>query len=156
MMMEQQRNIDWDALPDGGRRETFLRALRTLHDVIARGRKVCIVETGTARGTSAESRSGDGWSTVTWGWYCSQAGGRVYSIDIDPKAIETSRELTREYADYLEYVQSDSLACTIIEMRYSCRGLQPRYTPPSFAFGDGYGIGHEIRTERPRNDQQVD
>ena len=60
--------MDWNQPPDFGRRETLLRTLRHLHRLYPRG--ACIMETGTLRNEAA--LEGDGWSTVAWGWFCTQ------------------------------------------------------------------------------------
>jgi hypothetical protein len=98
---------DWNDVPDFGRRHTLLRALRRLHTL--RPGPVCIVETGTLRDASAGGRVGDGWSTVAWRWYCSQVGGRVYTVDLDAGNLDVCRQVTSPYAPFIEYVHSDSL-----------------------------------------------
>jgi hypothetical protein len=98
--------MNWNQPPDFGRRETLLRTLRHLDRLYPRG--ACVVETGTLRGEDA--MSGDGWSTVAWGWFCTQTGGRVYTVDIDPGNLAVCRRLTAPYAPAIEYIQSDSVA----------------------------------------------
>jgi len=94
-------------VPTFGRRDSLLRALQRL-ETIHPG--VCnIVETGTLRNDSESGRSGDGWSTVAWGWYAAKTGSRVWTVDIDAGNIEVCRRLTREYAQRIEYVVSDSV-----------------------------------------------
>src|SRR5437762_1834567 len=97
--------LNWGNAPAFGRRARLLNTLRRVHAFVDHG--ACIVETGTTRDSSPEARNGDGWSTVAWGWYCSQAGGRVYTVDCDPAAIEVCKRLTKEYAEQIEYVCSD-------------------------------------------------
>jgi hypothetical protein len=70
-------------------------------------RGACVVETGTIR--SEAGLSGDGWSTIAWGWYCAETGGRAVTVDIDPNHLEVCRRLTERYAAAIEYVHADSL-----------------------------------------------
>jgi predicted O-methyltransferase YrrM len=98
---------NWDSAPDFGRRETLLRALRRLYHL--QPGPVNIVETGTLRDDSANGRGGDGWSTVALGWYCTQVGGRLVTVDIDPANLEVSRRVTAPYASAIEYVCAHSL-----------------------------------------------
>lgn len=98
---------DWDAAPRFGRRETILRTLRLLHE-ISPG-PACIVETGTLRNDSPSGPDGDGWSSVAWGWYSSQTGGRFYTVDCDAGNLAVCRRVTAEYAGVIEYVEADSV-----------------------------------------------
>src|SRR6266852_4177820 len=98
--------MNWEEAPEFGRRETLLRALRHLYQLYPR--HACIVETGTLRNDAA--REGDGWSTVAWGWYCAQTGGKAVTVDINPDALAVCRRLTAPYAAALEYVEGDSVA----------------------------------------------
>src|SRR5205823_1369291 len=93
--------------PPFGRRETILRAfvrLRGLHPGPA-----TIVETGTLRNDSPSGLSGDGWSTMAWGWYCRRYGGRVYTVDVNAENLAVCRRVTERYAELIEYVESDSV-----------------------------------------------
>jgi hypothetical protein len=99
---------DWNQAPTFGRRQTLLRTLPCLYAL--HPGPACIVETGTIRDDRETARSGDGWSTLAWGWYAAQTGGRAYTVDCDPDALALCRRLTSDYADHLEYVQADSLA----------------------------------------------
>ncbi|MEI7742750.1 MAG: hypothetical protein WCK58_03240 [Chloroflexota bacterium] len=99
---------DWPNAPSFGRRETLIRALRRLRELTPGPTN--IVETGTARNGDWSGCSGDGWSTVAFGWYASETGGRAWTVDIEPGAIETCRRITAAYASSLEYVVSDSVA----------------------------------------------
>jgi hypothetical protein len=69
----------------------------------------CVVETGTLRDDSPRAQNGDGWSTVAWGWYCAETGGRAYTVDIDARNLEVCRRVTAPYAHAIEYVAADSL-----------------------------------------------
>jgi glycosyltransferase involved in cell wall biosynthesis len=99
--------IQWGQAPEFGRRETLLRALRRLHQLCPG--PACIVETGTLRDASPRARTSDGWSTVAWGWYAAQTGGKAYTVDLDPQNMEVCRRVTAAYASGLEYVVADSL-----------------------------------------------
>jgi hypothetical protein len=106
------RNIDgarmnWEQAPQFGRRATVLRTLRTL-DRVCPG-AACIVESGTLRDASPQARNSDGWSTIAWGWYSAQTGGKLYTIDIDPRNLAVCRQMTAPYASAIEYVVADSL-----------------------------------------------
>jgi hypothetical protein len=98
--------MNWLEAPEFGRRETLLRTLWHLNRCYPR--RACIVETGTLRNEAA--LTGDGWSTVAWGWYCSQTGGKAYTVDIDAGNLEVCRRITAPYAAAIEYVHSDSVA----------------------------------------------
>ena len=52
-----------------------MRALRMLQSLQIE--KPCIVEIGTIRDNRETALDGDGWSTVAWGWYASETGGRA-------------------------------------------------------------------------------
>ena len=104
----ESRTPDWNQSPDFGRRDTLLRTLQRLNQLYSG--PVCIVETGTARDERPQARTGDGWSTIAWGWYASEVGGRVVTIDINPEAIAACRRLTAPYAEAIDYIETDSLA----------------------------------------------
>ncbi|HLK57760.1 MAG TPA: class I SAM-dependent methyltransferase [Chthonomonadaceae bacterium] len=99
--------LNWNEAPAFGRRKTLLATLERLHQL--HPGPACIVETGTIRDDRSGACAGDGWSTIAWGWYASQTGGKVYTIDIAPQAIETCKRLTVGYAAHLDYVCADSL-----------------------------------------------
>ncbi len=105
--MTRPSEPDWHTAPPSGRRATLLRAMRRLYEL--RPGPARIVETRTLR--SEEGRDGDGWSTLAWGWYCSQTGGTLYTVDSDPEALAVSRRLSAPYAPWIRYVRSDSVAC---------------------------------------------
>ena len=104
----KQKTLSWEDAPPFGRRETLLHALHRLHEL--HPGPSLIVETGTLRNESGSGLSGDGWSTVAWGWYASQTNSRVVTVDINPDAMETCRRVTEPYSRYVEYVVSDSVA----------------------------------------------
>jgi glycosyltransferase involved in cell wall biosynthesis len=95
---------NWSALPDFGRRDSLLRAMR-------RAAEICptptIVETGTIR--TREGRDGDGWSTVAWAWLAHELGGRLWTVDLDPAAHAVSRDLTARWSAVVEHVEADSV-----------------------------------------------
>src|SRR5579862_2873167 len=99
--------MDWESAPEFGRRSTLLEALQRLQEM--QPGPACIVETGTLRDERERAREGDGWSTVAFGWYAQQTGGRVYTVDNDPAALEVCKRLTTPYAAHIEYVCADSL-----------------------------------------------
>ena len=64
-----------------------------------------IVETGTQRMIDDPG----GGSTVLFGALCKRYGKKLFTVDNDPKNIETSKEATREYTDCITYVLMDSI-----------------------------------------------
>src|SRR5579872_4893237 len=102
------RTMDWNSAPAFGRRETLLRTLQKLAEV--HPGPVCLVETGTLRDDNPRALAGDGWSTLAFGWYAAQTGGRLYTVDCDPAALEVCQRLTAPYAAHIDYVCADSLA----------------------------------------------
>lgn len=99
--------IAWERAPQFGRRSSILGALRRLHAL--HPGPVTIIETGTTRNADPAGCWGDGWSTVAWGWYVSQVGGRVYTVDLDPACLEVCRHVTTPYSAVIEYVAADSV-----------------------------------------------
>ena len=67
-----------------------------------------IVETGTAR--RAGNWEGEGQSTVLFGDFAQRYGCKLWTCDVNPAAIEEARQSTAQYAPYIEYVVSDSVA----------------------------------------------
>lgn len=98
---------NWDEAPAFGRRETLVAALRRLWEL--HPGPVTIVETGTLRNASDSGRSGDGWSTVAWGWYSRETGGRAWTVDVSRENLAVCRTVTAPYAEHLEYVEGDSV-----------------------------------------------
>ena len=54
-----------------------------------------IVETGTIRHRDY-GYGLDGHSTLLWAWYVNEYGGRLFSIDNDPKAVELCKSILAE------------------------------------------------------------
>lgn len=100
------REPAWEEAPTFGRRETLVRTLRRLYELYPG--PACIVETGTLRNDSPGGCSGDGWSTIAWGWYSARTGGKAYTVDVDGGALSVCRRMTADYAPFLEYVHADS------------------------------------------------
>lgn len=85
---------------------TFKTALNLIHQ----GRRspneeLTIVETGTTR---FPDDWGAGMSTVLFGDYLKHYGGKLYTVDIEPRNIEICKQVTEEFKDYIEYVVGDS------------------------------------------------
>lgn len=95
--IEQYRALD-------GRFETMKKALQIVHEV----KDPYIVETGTTR---MKDDWGAGMSTLIFGSYCKTFGGHVVTIDIDKDNIEMCKQVTSEFAPFIEYIVSDSLVC---------------------------------------------
>lgn len=92
-------------IPHGDKRfKTFQYVLRLMHK---RNVKT-IVETGTARNGQCNC-SGDGCSSPIWGQWAKQNGAFVYSVDIDPKAIESSSFACLPYLERMVFAVSDSV-----------------------------------------------
>lgn len=83
--------------------ETMRRALELLHE---HGGKT-IIETGTTR---MHDDWGAGMSTFIFGLYCKEFNARLTTVDIDQRCIDISREVTKDYEDYITYVTSDSIS----------------------------------------------
>lgn len=85
-----------------GRFPTFRAALNLLYQ--QSGHR--IVETGTVRRVRDYSA---GYSTFVFGQFAQRYGGKITTIDIDPKNINTCKRVTADYAEWIEYVVDDSL-----------------------------------------------
>jgi hypothetical protein len=59
------------------------------------GRPVTIVETGCLR--QEGNWGGDGQSTIVWDQFVQHIGGKVYSVDLDPKAAALAHSLTSDH-----------------------------------------------------------
>jgi SAM-dependent methyltransferase/organic radical activating enzyme len=99
--------IDWSEAPKFGRTYTIKYALDQLHSTGKK--KPVIVETGTTRGSLGGGWKGDGWATVAFGWYATNYGGKVYTVDMEKEAIEECKVITEEYKDVITYVVGDSV-----------------------------------------------
>lgn len=86
------------------RYRTFRRALELM---IERESKV-ILETGTSRKGRAEC-AGDGCSTVVFSDFAKRMGLKVYSVDIDPKAVEEAKGCLKDSLDIVEITAMDSV-----------------------------------------------
>jgi hypothetical protein len=64
-----------------------------------------IVETGTMR----SDLWSDGKSSLVLGDYCFRQGGHLWTVDLDPKAIENCKTLTAKFSDKITYVAGDSI-----------------------------------------------
>jgi hypothetical protein len=82
--------------------DTMKRALQLLHEKNG----TFMVETGTTR---MKDDWGAGMSTLVFGAYCKQFGGQLTTVDINPQNMDISKEVTKEYKDYIHYVISDSV-----------------------------------------------
>lgn len=87
----------------GARRETFEAAL---HLIDQRSVKT-IIETGTARG-GALAFDGDGAFTVFFGYWSALNGADLYSVDINPYAIQNARYIVSEYEKNVHFIEDDS------------------------------------------------
>ncbi|MBS0606241.1 MAG: hypothetical protein JSR57_04760 [Verrucomicrobia bacterium] len=79
-----------------------------LDQLVKRDLKI-IVETGTAR-NGERNCIGDGCSTVIWSNWAEAFNGRIYSVDIDPHAIDQSKEACQCDLSNAEFVCSDSVS----------------------------------------------
>lgn len=67
-----------------------------------------LVETGTARNGNLNF-GGDGGSTIIFGHWASQNQAKLYSVDIDPKAVINSQAVVQVYGEHVEVICADSL-----------------------------------------------
>jgi hypothetical protein len=67
-----------------------------------------IVETGTARNGECNCQ-GDGCSTPIWGTWAQEHDAYVYSVDIDPDAIQCSATACSAYQNCISFIVSDSV-----------------------------------------------
>lgn len=90
-----------------GRNSSQIRTLRELHARYGLA-PVNIVETGTIRCPQDSFRTGDGWSTLTWKLWAEATSSRVWTVDIDPNAIQICRAMTQE-SRHIDYICGDSI-----------------------------------------------
>ena len=107
--MRESSSLEWFAKKYerrlGRRFKTFERAFELLLE--RSGAMRTIVETGCVREKNDYSA---GYSSVLFGGFLERYGGRLYSVDISARNIETCRKLTRRYAEFAKAYQSDSVA----------------------------------------------
>jgi predicted O-methyltransferase YrrM len=65
-----------------------------------------IVETGTLR---VANDWGGGCSTLVFGDFCKRYGKKLITVDISSKNMEVSKQETKEFAEYIQYIISDSV-----------------------------------------------
>ncbi len=100
--------MNFTNLPDFGRRKMALYILKEL-DRLYGENSINIVETGTIRRNDKMYMLGDGHLTKAWGWYASITNSYVWTVDIDEKAIDVCKEVTKEWSPYISYVCQDSI-----------------------------------------------
>lgn len=88
------------------RYSTFQQAMQLMQERNAR----VLVETGCARLQGQEAFYGDGASSVIFGHWASLHGAQLYSVDISEKNIINARDLTKNYAAFIHFTVSDSVA----------------------------------------------
>jgi predicted O-methyltransferase YrrM len=91
----------------GFRFETFKLALTTLYEI---NDNPVIFETGTLR---LENDYGAGYSTYIFGECISLFGGKLFTIDIDPINIKTSKRVTEPFSKNITYIIEDSLTAIL-------------------------------------------
>ena len=95
-----------EGLATGGREETIPKALELLLEKHPEGG--IIVETGSTR---LAGDWGGGQFTVVAGDFCKEnTQYHLFTVDIDHEVIETCKEVTKEFATFITYVENDSLA----------------------------------------------
>lgn len=83
---------------------TFQMAL----NIILQTRKnPVIVETGCQR---QKDDLGAGMSTSIFGEFCKRYSGKLYTVDLFPNHLNICKECTLDFADVIEYIESDSVA----------------------------------------------
>lgn len=89
---------------DDPRYHSYLLALYLLET----GNTKVIVETGTAR-FGTYGFKGDGGSTIILGDWATQNNAHLYSVDIDPVAINNAQMACQEYEDNIQFHCGDSI-----------------------------------------------
>jgi hypothetical protein len=92
--------------PITGRNGSFSRVIEILENTYSQ--PIIIVETGCIRGTSEESKFGDGWSTLNWDYYAKKTESKVYVVDISEQHLNESKKIVPP-SEYVEYTQDDSV-----------------------------------------------
>lgn len=87
----------------GRRFETFRLALKNIYEKVE---FPLIFETGTLR---LKNDFGAGYSTYIFGECVSLFGGKLITVDNNPRHIEISKKLTQSFADNITYILDDSL-----------------------------------------------
>lgn len=82
---------------------TFQLALNMLS---AFDRPTTIVETGCQR---LENDIGDGMSTSVFGELCRRNGGKLYTVELSQKNLESCKSFTQQWSENIEYVSCDSV-----------------------------------------------
>lgn len=67
-----------------------------------------VVETGCFR--LPNNWAGDGGSTWLFGAWCAHKGAHLWTVDIDPEAIERCQQVTAEWQEHITYTVNDSVA----------------------------------------------
>ena len=65
-----------------------------------------IVETGCQR---MADDLGAGMSTSIFGEFCQRHGGHVFTVDLFPQHLAVCKECTKQYSEYIDYIESDSV-----------------------------------------------
>lgn len=94
---------------DNMRHHTFQIVLEKL----TKNKAKTIVETGTTR-YGASNCGGDGCSTLIFGEWADQNDATLYSIDMDPKALQNAEKALTPHIrnpESVQFIQSDSIAC---------------------------------------------
>lgn len=99
-------NGSFDAKYAGKLRERWPTFKIALNIFLQRGGST-IVETGCER-SIGHGWTGDGNSTYLFGDFLSRYGGRLWTCDINPEAVDTAKLATREFASRITYVCDDS------------------------------------------------
>ncbi len=83
---------------------SFLLALQLLEKCSGK----TIVETGTAR-YGNQQFVGDGGSTIIFGNWAAQHHAMLYSVDHAPSSIENAKNVTKDYAEHIQFCCYDSV-----------------------------------------------
>lgn len=86
----------------GGRRDTQRLALTIIEQLSS---NPLFVETGTTR---MKNDWGAGMSTLLFGKYVANNGGRVITVDISERNMDVCKEVTKDLASHITYVIEDS------------------------------------------------
>lgn len=88
----------------GRRRRTFTKAINLINE---RNVKT-IVETGTARGGNM-AYDGDGGFTIIFGYWSQLHNAELFSIDINPKAVERAHSVVDKFGSVVHLIVDDSV-----------------------------------------------
>jgi len=85
--------------------EPLLKCVKILKGI----KNPVVVEIGAIRSDEERYRDGDGWATLAVAWAIDGKGGQLHTVDIDPKAIESSKRVLGTYAAGVQFHRADGV-----------------------------------------------